>query len=118
MLVPVVAMSLALPPVAGLVLHEAPVQTPRLNPTTCEVLGDRLMIVTVTAPRVWMVKICVNAPFCDSVPVNVSVDGFDVVALAAASWDNVLSEHADVVSAASARNRSGRASNRSMVCIP
>src|SRR4051812_49440146 len=95
MLVPVVAMSLALPPVAGLVLHEAPVQTPRLNPTTCEVFGVRLMIVTVTAPRVWMVKMCVNAPFCDNVPVNVSVCGFDAVALAPAGRGRALSQHPD-----------------------
>src|SRR5205085_2684545 len=118
---PTLATSLALPPVCGLVLHVAPVQTPRLKPTICDAFGDRFVIVTVTEPSVEIVKMCVNAPFCDNVPVNVSVDGFGVGWLAAASCDSVLSEHADVVSAASAtiaRSVMKRASNRDMFCIP
>ena len=119
MLVPVDAMSVALPPVCGLVLHAVPFHTPRLSPTICDVFGARLTIVTVTAPSVRIVKMCVKAPFCDSVPVNVSVEGFDVVWLAAASCESVLSEHADVASAAtSIRGTIVRASIRSMICIP
>ena len=118
MVLPVVATSVALPPVAGLVLHAVPFQTPRLRPTICDVSGARLMMVTVTAPSVVIVKMWVKAPFFESVPVNVSVDGFAVVALAAASCDSVLSEHADVVSAASARSTNERASNRGMISIP
>src|SRR5712691_1208828 len=118
MLVPVDAISVALPPVAGLVLHAVPFHTPRLRPTICDVLGERLTIVTVTAPSVVMVKMWVNAPFFDSVPVNVSVDGFDVVALAAASCDSVLSEHAVIARTASPSNRILGVRNRCMVSIP
>src|SRR5436853_5996779 len=93
-------MSDALPPVCGLVLQAVPFQTPRLSPTTCDAFGDRLLMDTVTAPSVVMVKMCVKAPFCDNVPVNASVDGFAGVVLAAASCDSVLSEHAAEPSAA------------------
>src|SRR4051812_23948168 len=124
--VPVVAMSEALPPVCGLVLHAVPFQTPRLNPRIWDVFGDRLLIATVTAPSVVMVKMWVNEPFCDNVPVNASVCGFAGVVLAAASCDSVLSEHAAEASAAPRsaaiptilNDTFARASSDDMVCIP
>src|SRR5262252_5210365 len=99
MVLPVVAVSFDAPPVCGLVLHCEPVHTPRLKPTICVVVGERLVIVTVTAPRVVIVKMCWNAPLVDRVPVKTSVCGFAVVLLAAASCDNVLSEHAVAIAA-------------------
>src|SRR5437868_14405681 len=107
MLVPVVAMSDEAPPVCGLVLQPVPFHTPRLSPTICEAFGDRLMIVTVTEPSVWIVQMCVNAPFCDSVPVKVSVNVCGVGVLAAASCDRVLSEHAVEASAVSTASDTG-----------
>src|SRR5258705_12356460 len=79
MLLPVVAPWVALPPVAGLVLQPVPFHTPRLRPTSCALSGARATMVTVTAPSVVIVKMWVKAPFFESVPVKVSVDGFDVV---------------------------------------
>ena len=71
---PVVAMSLDDPPVAGLVLHAEPFQTPRLRPTIWVLVGCRLTMLALTAPRLAVVNECVNAPFLVSVPVKVSVN--------------------------------------------
>src|SRR5215467_527785 len=95
---PVVAVSLDEPPVCGLVLQADPFQTPRLKPTIWLAFGARPTIVTVTAPRLAVVNECVNDPFWDSVPVNVSVKIVGVV-----SDESVSFEHAPVASTATAR---------------
>src|ERR1051326_4862634 len=126
MLEPVVAVSFDAPPVCGLVLHCAPVHTPRLRPTICDVFGASPVIETVTEPSVVMVKMCWNAPLTDSVPVKMSVCGFGAVVLAAASCESVLSEHADVAAAASVTAATTPAvlsdtimrTSRDMVCFP
>jgi hypothetical protein len=97
---PVVAVSLDEPPVCGLVLQALPLKTPRLSPTIWLELGARLTIVTVTAPRFAVVNECVNEPFVDSVPVNVSVKIVGLVGVV--SDDSVSFEHAPIDSTATA----------------
>jgi hypothetical protein len=108
---PVVAMSLDDPPVAGLVLHAEPFQTPRLRPTIWVLVGCRLTMLALTAPRFAVVNECVNEPFLDSVPVKVSVNV--VVVVGVVRDDSVSFEHAPVASTATAR-RIARALNRYM----
>jgi hypothetical protein len=108
---PVVAMSLDDPPVAGLVLHAEPFQTPRLKPTIWELVGCRVRIPAVTAPRLAVVNECVNEPFLDSVPVNVSVNVSGVVGVV--NDESVSFEHAPVARTATAR-RIARALSRYM----
>jgi hypothetical protein len=108
---PDVAMSLDDPPVAGLVLHEVPFQTPRLRPTICELVGCRLTMLALTAPRLAVVNECVNEPFWDSVPVNVSVNVRGVVGVV--RDESVSFEHAPVARTATAR-RIARALSRYM----
>src|SRR5262245_37226751 len=112
---PCVATSLDAPPVAGVVLQALPFQTPRLRPTICELVGARLTIVTVTAPRVAVVNECVKAPLLESVPVNVSVNVVGVVGVV--SDDSVSFEHALVASTA-AISRIARTFGRYMKVCP
>src|SRR5215471_18117104 len=98
---PLVAVSLDEPPVCGLVLQAEPFHTPRLKPTIWLEFGARLTIVTVTAPRLAVVNECVNDPFWDSVPVNVSVKIVGFVGVV--NDASVSFEHAPVASRATAR---------------
>src|SRR5262249_5890153 len=108
---PVVAVSVDDPPVAGLVLQALPFHTPRLRPTIWLLFGCRLTRVTVTAPRLAVVNECVNAPFLDSVPLNVSVKMVGLVGVV--SDERVSFEHAPVASTATA-NRIARTLGRYM----
>jgi len=96
MALPVVAMSLDDPPVAGLVLHAEPFQTPRLKPTIWVLVGCRLTMLALTAPRLAVVNEWVKEPFLDSVPVNVSVNVRGVVGVV--RDESVSFEHAPVAS--------------------